>query len=156
MQRFSGWSRSFATSGFARYIAPLQGATGSWLWTAHRTTKIVKGIKRYARYCRPFEINTTFEKTSNGPWLANGQQAWRRLVRIALCPGLISMTSDDLDAFRMARVMIELHPDDALARAQRRARRLANDDADGAARWRKIADVIGELQRGRREGEPLN
>ena len=62
----------------------------------------------------------------------------------------MSMTSDDLDAFRMARVMIELHPDDALARAQRRARRLANDEADGAARWRKIAEVIEQLERGRR------
>jgi hypothetical protein len=60
------------------------------------------------------------------------------------------MTSDDLDAFRMARVLIERHPDDALARAQGCARRLAKDDADGAARWCKIAEVIEQLERGRR------
>ena len=68
----------------------------------------------------------------------------------------MAMTSDDLDAFRMARVLIELHPADALARAQRRARRLANDDADGAARWCRIAEVIEQLQRGRRYGETVN
>jgi hypothetical protein len=66
------------------------------------------------------------------------------------------MTIDDLDAYRMAKFLIERHPDDAFARAERRAKRLLKEDADGSARWRRIAEAIDEMTRGRRDDEPLN
>ena len=66
------------------------------------------------------------------------------------------MTIDDLDAYRMAKFLIERHPDDALARAERRAKRLIKEDADGSARWRRIVEAIDELTRARREGQKAN
>ena len=40
--------------------------------------------------------------------------------------------------------------------AQRADELMANGDVEGSAEWRRILEAIEELQRGRREGEPLN
>jgi hypothetical protein len=64
---------------------------------------------------------------------------------------------DDPDIFRAAKLLIDQHGDDAAMRAAQRADGLLEEgDVDGAAVWRQILEAIEELQRGRREGEPLN
>ena len=55
----------------------------------------------------------------------------------------------DLDIYRVAKSLVELHPEDAAARAERRAKRLLNEDAEGSARWRQILVAIEELQANR-------
>jgi hypothetical protein len=63
----------------------------------------------------------------------------------------------DPDIFRAAKLLIDQHGADAAIRAAQRADELLEaGDVDGAAVWRQILEAIGELQRGRREGEPLN
>ena len=66
--------------------------------------------------------------------------------------GCVAPVIDDLDTYRVAKSLIELHPDDALDRAERRAKRLVKEDPDGSDRWRQIAGAIKELQRGRLSG----
>ncbi len=64
---------------------------------------------------------------------------------------------DDPDIFRAAKLMIDQHGADAPIRAAQRADELLEEgDVDGAAVWRRILEAIEELQRERREGEPLN
>jgi hypothetical protein len=64
---------------------------------------------------------------------------------------------DDPDIFRAAKLLIDQHGGAAPIRAVERAEELADKgDLDGVAVWRRILEAIEELQRGRREGEPLN
>ncbi len=64
---------------------------------------------------------------------------------------------DDPDIYRAAKLMIDQHGEDAAIRAAQRADELLDDgDVEGSAVWRRILEAIDELQRGRREGEPLN
>jgi hypothetical protein len=63
----------------------------------------------------------------------------------------------DPDIFRAAKLLIDQHGDDAPIRAAQRADELADEgDLDGAAVWRQILEAIGELTRGRRDGEAVN
>lgn len=56
-----------------------------------------------------------------------------------------------------AKLRIDQHGADVAIRAAQRAGTLADEgDLDGAIVWRRILEAIEELQRGRREGEPLN
>jgi hypothetical protein len=65
--------------------------------------------------------------------------------------------NSDPDIFRAAKLLIEQHGDDAATRASLRADELlAERDAEASAVWRRIFEAIEELQRGRRDGEPLN
>ena len=64
---------------------------------------------------------------------------------------------DDPDIFRAAKLLIDQHCGAAPIRAVERAEELADKgDLHGVAVWRRILEAIEELQRGRREGEPLN
>ena len=64
---------------------------------------------------------------------------------------------DDPDIFRAAKLLMDQHGEDAAIRAAQRADELLDEgDVDGAVVWRRILEAIEELQRGRREGEPLN
>jgi hypothetical protein len=64
---------------------------------------------------------------------------------------------DDPDIYRAAKLLIDRHGDDADIRAAERADELLDDgDIEGSAVWRRIIEAIEELQRGRRDGEPLN
>ena len=64
---------------------------------------------------------------------------------------------DDPDIFRAAKLLMDQHGEDADIRAAERADQLLDDgDVEGSAVWRRIIEAIDELQRGRREGEPLN
>jgi hypothetical protein len=54
--------------------------------------------------------------------------------------------ADDLDTYRMAKSLIKLHPEDALARAERRAIRSNSQDVELGQRWRQIVAAIKELQ----------
>ncbi len=64
---------------------------------------------------------------------------------------------DDPDIFRAAKLMIDQHGEDAAIRAAQRADELLEEgDLDGATVWRRILEAIEELQRGRRDGEPIN
>jgi hypothetical protein len=64
---------------------------------------------------------------------------------------------DDADIFRAAKLLIEQHGDDADIRAAERADELLDEgDTEGSALWRRVLEAIDELQRGRRDGEPLN
>jgi hypothetical protein len=64
---------------------------------------------------------------------------------------------EDPDIFRAAKLLIDRHGDDADIRAAERADELLDDgDIEGSAVWRRIIEAIEELQRGRRDGEPLN
>jgi hypothetical protein len=64
---------------------------------------------------------------------------------------------DDPDIFRAAKILIDQHGADAATRASLRADELlAVRDVEGSEVWHRILEAIEELQRGRREGEPLN
>jgi hypothetical protein len=64
---------------------------------------------------------------------------------------------DDPDIFRAAKLIIDQHGEEAWMFAARRADSLLeHGDVDGSAVWRRILAAIGELQRGRREGEAVN
>jgi len=64
---------------------------------------------------------------------------------------------DDPDIFRAAKLLIDQHGEDAPIRAAQRADQLlVGGDLDGATVWRRILEAIEELQRGRRDGEPIN
>ena len=64
---------------------------------------------------------------------------------------------EDPDIFRAAKLVIDQHGGDAGLRAGERADELfEHGDYDGAAIWRRILSAVGELQRGPREGEPVN
>jgi len=63
----------------------------------------------------------------------------------------------DPDIFHAAKLLIDKHGNDAAIRAAQRADELlADGDMEGSSVWRRILEAIEELQRGRREGEPLN
>jgi hypothetical protein len=63
----------------------------------------------------------------------------------------------DPDIFRAAKLLIDRHGEDAAIRAAQRADvPLDEGDVDGALVWRRILEAIEELQRERRNGEPLN
>ena len=63
----------------------------------------------------------------------------------------------DPDIFLAAKLVIDQHGREADAFAERRADLLmTEDDADGALVWRRILEAIRELQRERREGDPVN
>jgi hypothetical protein len=64
---------------------------------------------------------------------------------------------DDPNIYRAAKLSIDQHGDNAATWASLRADQLlAERDAEGNAVWRRILEAIEELQRGRRDGEPLN
>jgi len=64
---------------------------------------------------------------------------------------------DDPDIFRAAKLLVDRHGSDAAVRAARRSDELQDyGDVVGAMLWREIVEAIGELQRGRREGEAVN
>jgi hypothetical protein len=64
---------------------------------------------------------------------------------------------DDHDIFRAAQLLIEQHGEGAVTRANLRADQLlAERDVEGNALWHRILAATEELQRGRREEEPLN
>ena len=61
------------------------------------------------------------------------------------------------DIYRDAKLLIDLHGDDARLRAAERADQLLEaGDMIGATTWRRILSAIEELRRGRREGESVN
>ena len=65
--------------------------------------------------------------------------------------------NDDPDIFRAATLLIEQRGEDAATRASLRADELlAERDAEGSEVWHRILEAIEELQRGRRDGEPIN
>jgi hypothetical protein len=67
-----------------------------------------------------------------------------------------SLTSDP-DIFRTTKLVIDQHGDEAAVFAASRADLLLEEgDIDGAAVWRWILAAIEELQRGRREDDPIN
>jgi len=54
-------------------------------------------------------------------------------------------------------LIVDQHGDGAALRAARRANELLEEgDLDGSSVWQRILVAIGELQRGRRDGERLN
>ncbi len=64
---------------------------------------------------------------------------------------------DDPDIYRAAKLLIDRHgPDAPMRAAQRVDELLADGDMEGSAVWRRILEAIEELQRGRRDGEPIN
>jgi hypothetical protein len=64
---------------------------------------------------------------------------------------------DDPDIFRGAKLLMDPHGDDAPIGAATRTDVLLDEgDVDGAVTWRRILEAIDELQRGRRDDEPLN
>ena len=64
---------------------------------------------------------------------------------------------DDSDIFRAAKLLIDQHGEDADIRAAGRTDGLLDDgNIEGSAVWRRIIEVIDDLQRGMRDGEPLN
>lgn len=66
------------------------------------------------------------------------------------------MTSDP-DIFRAAKLLIEQHGAQGAVVAATRADELIKErDYAGGVIWRRIAEAIEELTRGRREDEPLN
>ena len=66
------------------------------------------------------------------------------------------MTSDR-DILQAARLMLEWHGQRArFVVAQRAERFFEMGDLDGASAWRRILEMIEELERGRREGEAVN
>jgi hypothetical protein len=63
----------------------------------------------------------------------------------------------DVDIYRAAKLLVDQHGEDAGTRAAERADQLLEDgDIEGAAIWRAIMAAIEELQRERRDGEPIN
>lgn len=57
----------------------------------------------------------------------------------------------DLDIYRVAKLLIDQHGEDAPIRAAERVEELVpHGDAEGAGIWRAIMAAIEELQRGRR------
>jgi hypothetical protein len=56
----------------------------------------------------------------------------------------------DLDIYRVAKLLVDQHGEDAPIRAAERSDQLLEDgDIDGAAIWRSILAAIEEMQRGR-------
>jgi hypothetical protein len=67
------------------------------------------------------------------------------------------MTTNDLDIYRAAKLLIDQHGEDAAIRAAQRADALLEEgDMDGVLVWRRILETVDELRRGRREDEALN
>jgi len=65
--------------------------------------------------------------------------------------------SDAIDIYRAAKLVIDLHGDDAaLYAATRTAVLTGAGDDEGAAIWRQITAGVEELQRERRPGEAVN
>ena len=66
--------------------------------------------------------------------------------------------TDAIDIYRAAKLVIDLHGDDAALYAATRTAVLtgAGDDDEGAAIWRQITAGVEELQRERRPGEAVN
>jgi hypothetical protein len=61
------------------------------------------------------------------------------------------------EIFRAAVLLVDQHGEDAALRADQRADELLKEgDVDGNAVWKRILVAIGELQRGPREGDPIN
>lgn len=67
------------------------------------------------------------------------------------------MVREDLELWRMAKLMIDRYGDAAGPKSAVFARaRCVSDDADGVRMWLGIANAISELQRCRRSDEALN
>jgi len=65
--------------------------------------------------------------------------------------------SDAIDIYRAAKLVTDNHREDAALYAKARTAVLAGeDDAEGAAIWRRITAAVEELLRERRPGEPVN
>jgi len=63
----------------------------------------------------------------------------------------------DADIWRAAKDLIDLHGESAALRAAGRvAAFLKERDSAGAMIWTRVHGAVEELQRARREGEPLN
>lgn len=59
------------------------------------------------------------------------------------------MTEPDLEIFRSANLFVELHGDEAIAKARDMVRAMRERaDADGADRWLQIIMAIERMQRG--------
>jgi hypothetical protein len=64
---------------------------------------------------------------------------------------------DDPDIYRAAKLLVDQHGEDAARRAAQRANELLEEgDLNGSVVWQRILVVVGELQRGPREGDPIN
>jgi len=65
--------------------------------------------------------------------------------------------SPDLDIYRAAKLFVDQHGTEAIARATECADGfLGNGDTEGAAIWRAILAAIEDLRRGRGPAESLN
>jgi hypothetical protein len=63
----------------------------------------------------------------------------------------------DPEIFRVARLLIDRHGEEASLRAAVRADDLLEGgDVIGSTAWRRILGAVEELRRGRREGEAVN
>ena len=71
------------------------------------------------------------------------------------CP-VWDVTTTNLDVYRAAGLLIKQHGEDAgFVAADRADELLKAGDAEGLMVWRMIVTAIGALQRGRRDGEPV-
>ena len=58
------------------------------------------------------------------------------------------MAVEDIDIYRLAKLLIEKHGDEADIIAIKRATKMLDDgDVDGYAVWKRIVDAIKDMQR---------
>jgi hypothetical protein len=66
-------------------------------------------------------------------------------------------TTDDIDIWRAAKLLVDRHGDEAPLHAAMRADELmAEGDIDGQRIWMRILNAVSELLRDRSSNEPLH